>query len=107
MKRCVTTILAISMLLAASIAVAQEQRPGEPLYLPKQDTIGRPSDLHMGSDPYYRPGQQPARGSDAAGYPQHYDPQQERVEQTYVPPPAPAPAPEPEDTSRPPSRWDQ
>jgi hypothetical protein len=107
MKRCVSAILAVSLLLAAALAAAQEQRPGEPLYLPKEDTIGHPSDLHMGSDPYYRPGQAPAQGSDAGGYPQRYDPQQERVERTYVPPPAPAPVPEPEDVSKPPSRWNQ
>ena len=73
--------------LVAAIALpafAQEQKAGQPLYFPKDEVKERPSDLHMGSDPGYKPDAYPPQGSDETGYPATIDPQQENVEEKVI-----------------------
>ena len=68
-------ILVIAGILIASAGLsAQEQKEGEPLMFPKDQVKEHPSDLHMGSDPYYNKGQKKYEGSDETGYPGDLDP---------------------------------
>jgi len=92
---------ALSIAAISMIAHAQEQKAGQPLYLPQDQVRDNPSDLHMGSDPGYRPGAQPPVGSDQTGYPSYIDPQQEQLEQKTVI----KKADETDEGTAPPSRW--
>jgi hypothetical protein len=103
MKR---TLIAMTLAaLAAGIAsgsAAQEQKAGQPLAFPDVEQVQqRPSDLHVGSDPYYRPGRDDLGGTDQAGYPQQYDPGRaiQQEETVYKP------AEEEKEAAPPPSRW--
>ncbi len=65
-----TAIIVLSLAAAASVAVAQEQQSGSELRFDNVDQIrNRPSDIHIGSDPEYRPGmEEDIGGSDTSGY---------------------------------------
>ena len=81
MRRYSAIAILIAITALASVAAAQEQQAGQPLYFPKEDVHKHPSDLHVGSDPQYKPGLDDVGGSDETGYPRQYDPQQEIVEE--------------------------
>ncbi|MBN1282723.1 MAG: hypothetical protein JXA24_02985 [Proteobacteria bacterium] len=103
MKTKTAMALVVAGVLAAAplAAGAQEQQPGQPLYFPKEELKERPSDLHMGSDPGYRPGAVVIPGTDETGYPAYADPQQEVVEEKTIY----KEVDRYEKDSRPPSRW--
>ena len=68
MRSAILTVVSVVILLSALSAHAQEQKPGQPLYFPKEQVKDRPMDLHMGSDPQYRPGVVERSGTDETGY---------------------------------------
>lgn len=72
-------IIAAVLALCTSFAVAKdkkkqsetiEQQPGQQLVFPNVEEVrDRPSDIHIGSDPYYQKGmEQKMKGSDESGY---------------------------------------
>jgi hypothetical protein len=61
---------------------AQEQQPGKELVFPKDTVKEHPSDLHMGSDPYYKKENKKYEGTDETGYPRGYDPNAQYEEST-------------------------
>ena len=81
MKRLLVLAVLVALTAPAAGAWAQQQEEGQPLYFPKEDVREHPSDLHVGSDPQYRPGHDDVGGSDEAGYPRQHDPQQELIEE--------------------------
>jgi len=70
----VLSIIITAVLAAQAFLFAEEQKPGQPLLFPKDQVKDRPSDLHMGSDPYYHLEKHKYEGSDETGYPREYDP---------------------------------
>ena len=89
MKKIISSIIAISlMLIFGSILFAkekqtsQEQKPGQELVFPKDMVKEHPSDLHMGSDPYYKKENKKYEGTDETGYPREYDPNSVYYEST-------------------------
>ena len=77
------SIAAVFLMLGfASISPAQDQKPGQELVFPKDQVKEHPSDIHMGSDPYYRKENKKYEGSDEQGYPRSYDPNTEYREIT-------------------------
>lgn len=75
MKRISFAVLLVFLaVILSSLAYAQEQKPGQPLVFPKDQVKEHPSDLHMGSDPYYHKEKPKVEGSDEKGYPPEYDP---------------------------------
>lgn len=80
-------IIILSIIITAAVVIgvllfAQEQKPGQPLVFPKDQVKEHPSDLHMGSDPYYQKEKHKYEGSDEKGYPREYDPNAEYREST-------------------------
>ena len=45
--------LCMVLILAAAQALAQEQKPGQPLYFPREEVKEHPSDLAPETDPYW------------------------------------------------------
>jgi hypothetical protein len=84
MKKKAMFIIALLLTVTfALVALAQEQQKGKPLVFPKEMVEeDRPSDLHMGSDPYYEQDKDKYEGSDEEGYPSEYDPQMQYYEST-------------------------
>jgi len=76
LKYFVITFLVLSL---GTILLAQEEKKGKPLVFPKEAVEDNPSDLHMGSDPYYDPATDKDKyeGSDEQCYPTDVDPQLE------------------------------
>lgn len=70
------------IMVCGPILSAQEQKPGQPLLFEKKKVEEHPSDLHMGSDPYYHKEKHKYEGSDETGYPSEYDPNIEYREET-------------------------
>ncbi len=64
------SVLALALLAFAGKAVAQDQKAGQELTFPNVDEVKqRPSDIHVGSDPYYQKGmEQQMKGTDQSGY---------------------------------------
>ncbi|MFA4874867.1 MAG: hypothetical protein WC956_03465 [bacterium] len=64
------SIVAIALFAFAGKAMAQEQKSGQELVFPNVDQVKqRPSDVHVGSDPYYQKGvEQQMKGTDQGGY---------------------------------------
>ena len=60
----------------------EEQQSGKPLVFPKEMVKEHPSDLHMGSDPYYEQEKHlhENAGSDEEGYRKDYDPDMQYYE---------------------------
>ena len=81
-KISVIMILAFLAVISGSTAFAQEQKPGQPLVFPKDQVKEHPSDLHMGSDPYYNKEKPKYEGGDEKGYPPDYDPSMQYYEST-------------------------
>lgn len=80
-------IIILSIVITAAVVIgvllfAQEQKPGQPLVFPKDQVKEHPSDLHMGSDPYYNKEKHKYEGTDEKGYPREYDPNVEYREET-------------------------
>jgi hypothetical protein len=73
--------LGLALALLAREAGAQDQKAGQELTFPKGEVSEHPSDLHLGSDPYYKGGQQ-YQGSDQTGYKPEYDPSMQYYEET-------------------------
>ena len=80
LKTFVITFLVIAL---GTIMLAQEQKTGKPLVFPREMVEDNPSDLHMGSDPYYdsKSHKNKYEGNDEKGYPTDYDPQIEYREE--------------------------
>jgi len=72
------------ILAAGSVSFAEEQKEGQQLVFPKDQVEEHPSDLHMGSDPYYKKEKRNYEGSDEKGYPREYDPGVEYRESTTI-----------------------
>lgn len=45
--------LCMALILAAAQVLAQEQKPGQPLYFPREEVKEHPSDLAPETDPYW------------------------------------------------------
>jgi uncharacterized protein YxeA len=81
-KIIILSIVIFAVVLIGVFLCAQEQKPGQPLVFPKDQVQEHPSDLHMGSDPYYQKEKHKYKGSDETGYPREYDPNVEYKEST-------------------------
>lgn len=81
-KITISIIVAIIMMVFSLNLSAQEQKPGQPLLFEKSKVEEHPSDLHMGSDPYYEKEKHKYEGSDEKGYSREHDPNVEYREET-------------------------
>lgn len=81
-KIIILTVAAFLIAIFGWILLAQEQKPGQPLLFEKGKFKEHPSDLHMGSDPYYEKEKHKIEGTDETGYPREYDPNVEYTEET-------------------------
>lgn len=66
----VLVVVSLTWLGSPSAAQAEDQQAGQELVFPNVDQVrNRPSDVHIGSDPYYKPGmEQQMQGTDTKGY---------------------------------------
>lgn len=109
-------IIAMASLLAASTALAQDQKAGQELVFPNVEQVQkRPSDVHIGSDPAIRSNpenqqrqEQQMKGTDPKGYDKDVvgpdqEIREEKTEYKVIKKGKDAPAEE----SAPPARWGQ
>ncbi len=83
MGKIIISIAAVFLMLGfVSISPAQDQRPGQELVFPKDQVKEHPSDIHVGSDPYYRQENKKYEGTDKEGYKRDYDPNAQYYEST-------------------------
>lgn len=65
-KLILLSLCTFGLILAAGLAQAEDQKPGQELVFPNVEQVQqRPSDVHIGSDPYYQPGM---KKTDQEGY---------------------------------------
>lgn len=89
MRKIIISIAAVFLMLIAGLVLlakdqksTTEQKPGQELVFPKGQVEEHPSDLHMGSDPYYHEENKKYEGTDEKGYPRDYDPSMQYYEST-------------------------
>ena len=81
-KITISILAAFLMLFFGYVLCAQEQQSGKELVFPKDSVKEHPSDLHMGSDPYYKKENNKYEGTDETGYLRDYDPNAQYEEST-------------------------
>jgi len=82
MKEYMMIVAGVFLFSLSSVAGAQDQQTGQQLTFPKGEVTEHPSDLHLGTDPYYKQAPKNYEGTDEKGYKRDYDPSMQYYEET-------------------------